>query len=197
MYILRMDRHELDMFLRYLDQNGHWIFTIQMAGVYFKESDNTLRHSLARHVRNGAIARLSKGLYANAYARSRPAGFALEDMIRHLRPNRFSYVSLESRLSEEGVISQVPTLLTVMTTGKSRLFETPLGSIEFTHTTRNPDLLFPRTSFDTRRKAFLASPALAYEDLKHVGRSLDLVDLDELEDAQAFWESRYGPEQPG
>lgn len=33
-------------------------------------------------------------------------------MIKHLRPDEFSYVCLESRLSEFGVISQVPARLT-------------------------------------------------------------------------------------
>ncbi len=192
-----MNRRELDNFLRYLDKNGHWIFTIQMAGVYFKESENTLRHSLARHVHNEVIIRLAKGVYANFYARSRPVGYVLEDMVKHLRPNHFSYVSLESRLSEEGVISQVPSRLTVMTTGKSRLFETALGAIEFTHTTRNADMLYSRTRYDAQRRIFLASPTLAYEDLKNAGRNLELVDLDELEEAQTYWEKTNGSAQPG
>ncbi len=87
-----MNRSELDNFLRYLDRMGHWIFTTQMAGVYFHESDNTLRHSMARHVRNNVITRLSKGVYANFHARSRPSGYLLEDMIKHLRPDCFSYI---------------------------------------------------------------------------------------------------------
>lgn len=185
-----MNRKELDGFLRYLDMNNHWVFSTQMAGVYFNESDNTLRHSLARHVKNKAIVRLTKGLYANWYSRSRPSGFVLESLVKHLRPHHFSYVSLESRLSEEGVISQVPTRLTVMTTGKSKLFNTPFGGIEFTHTTRKTELLYPRTRFDPDRSAWIASPALAYEDLKFLRRNLALVDYDELKEAQSYWEGK-------
>ncbi len=102
---------------------------------------------------------------------------------------RRDYISLESRLSEESVISQVPSRLTVVTTGKSKLFKTPFGMIEFTHTSRNPEDLVPRTRYDSQRRAFLASPFLAYEDLKNVRRNLDLIDYDELEDAQSNWES--------
>lgn len=194
-YIVCMNRLQLARFLRFLDLHDQWIFTTQMAGVYFKESDNTLRHGLARHVHSGALMRLAKGVYANPDARSRPIGYVLEDMIKHLRPDEFSYVSLESRLSEFGVISQVPARLTVITTGRSQLFQTPMGTIEFTHTTRSVEILHPRTKYSLERRTFLASPVLAYEDLRHVGRNLGLVDLEELDEAQANWESLDEPEE--
>lgn len=56
-----MNRLQLARFLRFLDLHDQWIFTTQMAGVFFKESDNTLRHGLARNIRNEAIVRPAKG----------------------------------------------------------------------------------------------------------------------------------------
>ena len=54
-----------------------------------------------------------------------------------MRRGEYSYISLETMLSEYGAISQVPIdRLTVMTTGRKGEYETPFGVIEFTHTKR-------------------------------------------------------------
>jgi hypothetical protein len=49
-----------------------------------------------------------------------------------LRDYRDFYLSLETVLSEEGVISQIPNRLTFISQSKSAVFHTPLGIIEFT-----------------------------------------------------------------
>jgi hypothetical protein len=166
-----MTRKELDKFLNFLDIHNCWIFTIQTAEVYFQEDPNTLRHSLTRHVRNEAITRLTRGLYANLHSRAKPL-YALEDMVRYLRPRHISYLSLESRLSELGLISQVPTRLTVMTTGRSQIYNTPLGTIELTHTNREISEYSNFIKYDRKRNILVASPKIALDDLGNAKRNM-------------------------
>ena len=95
----------------------------------------------------------------------------------------YNYTSLESALSEYGAISQIPIdRITVMTTGRKAEIRTPCGTIEFTHTSRNPsDIL--RGTKDFGRPLRFATAATAYRDLKRVGRSPHMVsetDLSEI-----------------
>ncbi len=92
-----------------------------------------------------------------------------------LRPWDFSYLSLESALSEAGWISQIPSRLTLMTTGRSQIFNTPYGTIEFVHTMQAENKLRNEIRFDPQRELAVATPTRALRDLKRVGRNLDLV----------------------
>lgn len=50
-------------------------------------------------------------------------GYTIEHIAKALRPEKYNYVSLESILSEYGVISQIPMdRLTVMTTGREGIW---------------------------------------------------------------------------
>jgi len=61
----------------------------------------------------------------------------MEHIAKALRRGEYNYVSLESILSEYGLISQIPMdRLTVMTTDRSGIYKTPYGVIELTHTKR-------------------------------------------------------------
>jgi len=181
LYIMFMTLRELTGFLRFLDRNGAWLFTFDQARSYFRdEPNNTLRHALGRHAKGGAILRLRRGLYANPDARSRPF-YALEALALFLRPGQTNYLSLVSRLSELGIISQTPSLLTLATTGRAGLIHTPLGAIEFAHTPLAPLELAPSLAWDAQRGLWLASGRLAWEDLRRADRNLDLVDHEELE----------------
>lgn len=66
-----------------------------------------------------------------------------------------------------------------MTTGRSGEFKTPLGTIEFTHTKRNPINILENTSL-VGRPLRLATKQTAYRDLKRVGRNTHLVNDDAL-----------------
>lgn len=171
-----MKIRQLESFLRFLDAGGQWLFTIKQIRAYFpSEETNTLRHALVRHAQAGRIVRVCRGVYAFPFAMSRPL-YELESIIPFLRPWELTYISLESRLHELGLISQIPTRLTCMTSGRSALFQTPFGSIEFSHTKRQPKFLLENLDFDVERGVYLASQKLALADLQRTGRNLDLVD---------------------
>ncbi len=82
-----------------------------------------------------------------------------------------------------GVISQIPVdRVTFMTTGREGEARTPYGVIEFTHCKLAWSRILPNLIARDDGLAPLASKQWAYRDLKAVGRNLDLVDMDELED---------------
>jgi hypothetical protein len=93
----------------------------------------------------------------------------------------YCYVSLESRLSELGLISQIPGVLTLMTSGRSQRYETLYGAIEFTHTQRDVPSLCEADEivYDNDRAIHVATADCALRDLKRVGRNLNLVLGDE------------------
>ncbi len=160
--------------LQSLGRRQRWCVTEATLRGLFPESRNTFYTALSRQVRQGTLTRLTPGLYLNPYVQ--PPASAAESLAGYLRPDDFAYLSLESALHEHGWMSQVPNRLTFMTSGASWTYTTAVGVIEFTHTQRDIAVWRPRTVFDRGRKLYIASPELAFEDLKHVGRNLDLVD---------------------
>lgn len=176
-YIHRMRRSELQHTLRTLGQRGRWCVSEATLRQFVPESANTFRTSMTRHVRARAIDRVAPGLYLNPFAP--PPAWALERLASHLRPLDAFYLSLESALHEHGRISQVPSRLTLMTSGRSYEYATPLGTIEFVHTAVPAARWRPRTTFMPDRKLHVASAELALEDLRKVGRNMDLVTEDE------------------
>lgn len=160
--------------LRILAHKGAWCVSEATLHRFHPEPLNTLRKAMVRHARAGTVSRLAPGLYRNPLAQL-PA-WPLERLAAHLRPSDSYYVSLESALHEHGCVSQVPSRLTLMTSGRSYLHNTPLGTIEFVHTDRSPAVWRSRTVFVPERRIHVAEATLALEDLRRVGRNLDLVE---------------------
>lgn len=164
------------------DAFGIWAFTSSTLSRLFAEDPHTLVKALARHRKTGVIERMARGLYINPRARSLPPD-VLSAIVPFLRPWDFNYLSLESALSEAGWISQIPSRLTLMTTGRSQTFDTPYGAIEFVHTARSPEAFRHEVFYDSRRELEVATPKRALRDLRRVGRNLGLVDILEEENA--------------
>ncbi len=169
--------------LQSLGRRQRWCVSDATLRGLFPEPRNTFYTALSRQVRQGTLRRVTPGLYLNPYAR--PPASAAESLAGYLRPDDFAYLSLESALHEHGWLSQVPNRLTFMTTGASWVYATPVGVIEFTHTQRDMTTWRSRVAFDRDRKLYVASPELALEDLKNVGRNLDLVEVPEDADLPA------------
>ncbi|MBV8047135.1 MAG: hypothetical protein JO171_08285 [Paludibacterium sp.] len=157
------------------DQRGVWIFSsATIRRLFPNESPRGLQKALADHQEAGVICRVARGLYLNPKSRRMPPDI-LTTLVAFLRPWDVNYLSLESALSDAGMISQIPSRLTVMTTGRSQIFETPFGTIEFTHTARAPSSLRDDVAFDATRRMLVARPKAAVRDLKRVGRNVDLI----------------------
>jgi len=175
-----MNLRILNRVLQAQDRQGRWLFTAGQLRRLAGDSPKTFEVAVRRHCERGMLQRVAHGLYANPHARS-ASSHRLEAVARQLRPMDYSYVSLESRLSELGLISQIPGVLTLMSSGRSRHCETAYGAIEFTHTVRDVPALIDlgQVIFDPERGIHVAIAERARSDLKRVGRNLDLLQPEE------------------
>ncbi|ASJ72169.1 hypothetical protein IMCC3135_10375 [Granulosicoccus antarcticus IMCC3135] len=177
-----MKRNELLDRLNTWDDKGRYVWTQHDLKMQFPDdSSKSLEMSLRRFVRDGTLDRACRSVYVLPRARS-DIGYTVEHIAIALRRGHYSYVSLESALSEYGAISQVPlSVVTVMTTGRSGLVNTTCGAIEFTHTRQSRSTILDGI-VEIGRPLRFARARTALSDLRHVGRNLHLVDYEELED---------------
>ncbi len=171
--------------IRTLDEfsrKGKNIFLSQdLETIFADESPRTLQKSLNRLVASGILKRITKGVYVNG--RTSLGAYPLESLAINIRRGEYNYISLESALSQYGVISQIPVdRLTIMSTGRSGEFVTPWGVIDITHTHKKPaDIL--NGTIEGRGPMRLAKKETALRDLKRVGRNTHLILPEELNDA--------------
>lgn len=132
---------------------------------------------LFRMVKQGILERICKGLYA--YIDAMPHdGLILFHAANLIRNDHFNYVSLETVLSQTGVISQVVIdRINVMTSGRSYIQNIgKYGTIEFIHTDKKPLNLVNDLAYDKDLKMWVATIKLAIEDMKNTHRNTDLID---------------------
>lgn len=166
---------KLDEFSR----NGRYVFQLHdFDKIFPDESPRALKGSLKRLVDSNILIRAVQGVYV--YQRATKDSYILEHIVKTMRRGEYSYVSLESALSEYGVISQIPIgRLTVMTTGRSGEYKTPWGVIELTHTERSVSDILSGT-IETKSPIKFAKKETAVRDLLRVGRNTHLIDNTEL-----------------
>lgn len=140
-------------------------------------SDQSWRTLLSRSAADIGLVRLCRGLYLFQPA-ERPDGLLLFRAASRLRADDFNYVSLETVLSEAGVISQVTQgWITVMTSGRGSIISCGLrGSIEFVHTSRKLDQVSDHLTYDYRYGMLRADVTLAIRDMRLTRRDLELID---------------------
>lgn len=156
------------------DKGGIWLFKLDTLKMMFRESGSTLLNGLSKMEKHGLLVKICRGIYVNPKATSLP-GDPLPALVPMLRPWDFNYLSLESVLSEAGMISQLPSRLTVMTTGREGEFVTPYGTIEFVHSKRKVESMLCDIIYDEYRGLHIATSERALKDLRRVNRNLDLV----------------------
>ncbi|RCW91031.1 type IV toxin-antitoxin system AbiEi family antitoxin [Marinomonas foliarum] len=127
-------------------------------------------------VKNGVLRRVATGIFESTI--TPPDGStAIYKIVNKLRGDVFNYISLESQLSYTGDISQiVMDRLTVMTKGRSGIFPTPYGVIEFTHTKKTIETIAPNIYFDSDIKMYRAKTTQALIDLKNCNRNLHMLE---------------------
>ncbi|MCW8356426.1 hypothetical protein N5P32_11145 [Marinomonas pontica] len=127
-------------------------------------------------VRKGVLRRVAAGIFESTI--TPPDGStAIYKVVNKLRGDVLNYISLESQLSYTGDISQiVMDRLTVMTKGRSGIFPTPYGVIEFTHTKKTIETIAPNIYFDSDIKMYRAKTTQALIDLKNCNRNLHMLE---------------------
>lgn len=169
---------KLRALLEAVTDREHYLFGPKDLGSHFSElSPEALKMLLVRATDQGLLERVCRGIYLYPHV-DYPRGLTLYHAAAKLRSGTFSYISLESALSEAGVISQViQHWLTLMSGGRSGVFDCGrFGHIEFVHTSRSFEDVAGEVRYDRRCGLWRASTALAVADMKRCGRSLDLVD---------------------
>ncbi len=149
-----------------------------LRNIFLDLSDGAFKAFLSRAAKSGVLLRICKGIYAAKRA-MKFDGRLLFYVARMLRENNFNYLSLESVLSEHGVISQIPVArIFVMTSGRSGIISCgKYGSIEFIHTKKTPSDLKDRLIYDPDCGLWRATVPLALQDMNQTRRSTrDLID---------------------
>lgn len=163
--------------------NGeNYIFSVDSFNALFPKLNRfALIVLLGRAVKEGILVRMCKGYFLYPKAKYQ-RGYELYHLAALLRKECFCYLSLESLLSEFGIISQIPmSTITLMTNGRrGKINCGEFGTIEFIHTKKDINALADQLTYDERYRMWKASPALAYQDMIATKRSLDLIDEETL-----------------
>jgi hypothetical protein len=158
----------------------HYLFTMHdLRSLCPDLSDTAFKTLLSRAVRSKLLIRLCRGLYLYKKALP-PDGLLLFHAAAMLRADKFNYISLETNLSNLGIIYQIPiNWISIMSSGRSNIISCgDFGTIEFVHTSQKPTELLDQLVYDHACGLWRANAALALRDMKVTRRSCDLIDWD-------------------
>ncbi|MGL4399062.1 MAG: type IV toxin-antitoxin system AbiEi family antitoxin [Luteolibacter sp.] len=132
---------------------------------------------LSRATKAGLLKRVCRGIYLYPVP-DYPSGNLLFHAAARLRASEFNFISLETVLSDAGVISQVPmNWISLMTSGRGHVVDCgDYGHIEFVHTAQRPEEIGGELTYDAEQRLWRASVRQALRDMKATRRSMDLVD---------------------
>lgn len=163
--------------LRELADEDHFLFSLADFSSLFPElSSEALYALVGRAVTNDLLQRICRGIYLYP-VKGYPSGLLLYRVAARLRAQEFNYISLESALSESGIISQIPlNWITLMSSGRSHTVDCgKWGHLEFIHTKKTLVQLAPDLVYDKKYGFWRASSALALQDMQFTRRNSDLV----------------------
>ena len=156
----------------------HCLFTPRELKVLLPDlSEAAFKTLLSRAVKSGYFVKLCRGLllYKKSFVND---GLLLFHAAAKLRADGFNYISLETVLSDAGVISQIPiNRIFIMSSGRSNVITCEnFGTIEFVHTRQQAQDLVGQLFYDERCKLWRAKVAQALRDMRITRRSTDLID---------------------
>ena len=176
---------QLSQILEQLASEEHYLFSLSdLRGALPGHSLSAFKTVISRAEKTQLLKRVCRGLYLFPKV-NYPQGELLFHAAARLRASQFNYISLETALSDAGVISQIPiNWITLMSSGRNNVIHCgDFGAIEFVHTQRQPTTLQDQLTYDVRCHLWRASVDLAIRDMKATRRNMDLVDgeaVDEL-----------------
>lgn len=102
------------------------VYTKKELSELFNETGSKLNGTLKSLIKENILNRAYHNVYVFRF--SQYGGLGTLDLIgKKIRPNDSFYESLESSASAWSLISQIPTVVTYMTTGKSKWYNTVYG----------------------------------------------------------------------
>ncbi|MDX9802178.1 MAG: hypothetical protein RBT69_12680 [Spirochaetia bacterium] len=176
---------KLQKILETLTDDKHFLFSISDFEAVFPELQyNALKTLLSRAEKSSLIKRVCRGVYL--YNKN----FQSDNLILYhtavkLRSRYFNYISLETALSDAGIISQLPiNWITIMSSGRKQTVSCGnFGTIEFVHTKKKPKTLADKLTYDIRCGIWRASVELAIQDMRDTRRSMDLIDWSAVDES--------------
>ena len=160
-----------------LADEKHYLFSLRdLSAAIPEQSLASFKALIGRAEKNGLLKRICRGLYLYPKV-NYPSGLVLYHAAARLRAHEFNYISLESALSDAGVISQIPmNWVTLMSSGRSHIVDCgTFGHIEFIHTKKSLDRVASQLSYDPCCRLWRAFVALALKDMALTRRNTDLV----------------------
>jgi len=160
-----------------LADREHYLFSLRDLHALLPDSSyDAFKTLISRVSRTRSLRRLCRNLYIYEKVEY-PRDMVLFHAAARLRAECFNYLSLETVLSDAGLISQIPfSWITVMSSGRSGKIECEsFGTIEFIHTGKDPSRLSPELIWDKQCRLWRASVSLARADMCSAKRSMDLV----------------------
>lgn len=173
---------QLDQWLSKNANDKHYLFTLRdLRPLYPNLSDSAFKTLFSRAVHSGLLVRVCRGLYLFEKALP-PDGLLLFHAAALIRADELNYISLETVLSDAGVISQIPiNRISIMSSGRSNIINcNDFGIIEFVHTNQKPSDLIKQLTYDHDCGLWRANVTLALRDMKATGRNRDLIDEDTI-----------------
>lgn len=156
----------------------HYLFTPQdLRALFPSMSDAAFKTLLSRAVSSGILIRGARGIYVAKKAMPH-TGRILFHIASLLRADEFNYISLETVLSDAGIISQIPiNSIFIMSSGRSNIIDCgDFGRIEFIHTNQKPKDIMDALRYDSTCKLWRATVPQAIRDMKATKRDTDLID---------------------
>ena len=142
-------------------------------------SDSAYKTLFCRAAKSEVLTKICRGIYM--HERSMPHdGLVLFHIASLLRSNTMNYISLETSLSDVGIISQVPiNYISIVSSGRSNIVDCGrFGHIEFVHTNKKPKDIAESVVYDKTRRLWSANISLALKDMKRMCRNLNLINWD-------------------
>jgi hypothetical protein len=169
--------------VKWLDKNitsKSCLFSLHdLRALYPNLSNSTFKALISRAASAGHLDRLCRGIYLYRRAMNYD-GLMLFHIAAHLRANELNYISLETALSDAGIISQIPmNWISIMSSGRSNIISCgEFGTIEFVHTNQKPNDIMNQLSYDKNCGLWRANVPLALRDMKATHRNCDLINWD-------------------
>jgi predicted transcriptional regulator of viral defense system len=163
--------------LRKLARNDGQVFSLSdLHALLPQHQEGAFKSIVTRLEKREDLVRVCRGIYMLPESPLHGS-----DLLGHtatrLRAGGFNYLSLETVLSDAGIISQVPVnRIILMSSGRSNVISCgKYGSIEFIHTRKKASELAPHLSYDSRYGLWRASCAQALQDMRDTGRDTGLI----------------------
>lgn len=170
----------LSLWLDANNNKNHFLFTLSdFRGLFPDLSKSNFKTTISRATSKKILTKVCRNIYT--YEKNIPQdGLFLFHVAALMRANNFNYISLETTLSENGIISQIPiNWISIMSSGRSNIIScSKFGTIEFVHTKQTPIEIMQHLFYDSRCGLWKADVELALKDMRRTNRNCDLIDWD-------------------